>query len=204
MSVAEAIAPDLVPWLVANLREVSTDELRALTDQLHSSRVVAFAQRPPYVAPVARDAPVVLLEAPRHLSNLGATIRVAAAANAAAVVTTGVSDPWHPVAVRTSAGLHFALPVRRYPSVGDAAVELGGPLVGVDPEGDDLRNVALPSTAVLCFGTERAGLSDDALSNCAARLRLPMRPGVSSLNLATSVAVVLYHLALANGGRGLI
>jgi RNA methyltransferase, TrmH family len=203
-SVAEAIAPDLVPWLVANLLEVTTEELRELTEQLHSSRVVAFAHRPPFVAPVVRASPVVLLEAPRHLSNLGATIRVAAAANAAAVVTTGVSDPWHPVAVRTSAGLHFALPVRRYSSIAEAVAELGGQLIGVDPDGDDIRTASIPTSAVLCFGTERAGLSDEALGHCSARLRLPMRPGVSSLNLATSVAVVLYHLALADGGRGLV
>src|ERR671916_75279 len=54
-----------------------------------------------------------ILEAPRHLGNLGAAIRVAAAADAAAVLTTGHNDPWHPDAIRGAAGLHFALPVGR-------------------------------------------------------------------------------------------
>ena len=36
---------------------------------------------------------MIFVEAPRRLGNLGAAIRVAAAAGAAAVLTTG--DPWH-------------------------------------------------------------------------------------------------------------
>ena len=56
-------------------------------------------------------APSLLLEAPRHLGNLGACVRVAAAAAPASpVLTTGEQDPWHPDALRGSAGLHFALP----------------------------------------------------------------------------------------------
>ena len=43
----------------------------------------------------ARDAPVVLLEDPRDLGNMGACVRVAAAADAAGVLSTGSHDPWH-------------------------------------------------------------------------------------------------------------
>ncbi len=45
---------------------------------------------------------------------------------------------------------------------------------------------------VLAFGTERGGLSPALLARADRRVRIPMRPGVSSLNLATAVAVVLY------------
>jgi len=45
------------------------------------------------------------------MGNVGACVRVAAAAGAAAVLTTGENDPWFPDAVRGAAGLHFALPV---------------------------------------------------------------------------------------------
>jgi TrmH family RNA methyltransferase len=48
--------------------------------------------------------------------------------------------------------------------------------------------------AVLAFGTERDGLSDELLAQADARVALPMRPGVSSLNLATAVSAVLYSL----------
>jgi TrmH family RNA methyltransferase len=127
----------------------------------------------------------VLLEDPRHLGNVGAVVRVAAAASAAAVLTTGARDPWEPAALRGSAGLHFALPVGRVD-----APPRDRPLVALDPEGGPLAD--LPADAVLAFGTERHGLSAALLERADARATIPMRPGVSSLNLATAVAVALY------------
>jgi len=51
-----------------------------------------------------------------------------------------------------------------------------------------------PGDAFL-FGPETRGLPDEVLANvpAAQRLRLPMRPGNRSLNLANSVAVVVYE-----------
>ena len=57
---------------------------------------------------------------------------------------------------------------------------------------------ALPPGATLAFGTERDGLSDEVIARATAHVSIPMRAGVSSLNLATAVAVVLYTL----GGPG--
>lgn len=42
---------------------------------------------------------------------------------------------------------------------------------------------------VLLFGKESAGVPEAVAAVCAARLRLPMAPGVRSFNLATSVAL---------------
>jgi tRNA G18 (ribose-2'-O)-methylase SpoU len=42
------------------------------------------------------------------------------------------------------------------------------------------------------FGTERDGLDPAVREACDRTASLPMRPGVSSLNLAVSVGVVLY------------
>ena len=50
----------------------------------------------------------------------------------------------------------------------------------------------MPERAILAFGTERHGLSDAILCRADLRLGIPMREGVSSLNLATAVAAVLY------------
>jgi TrmH family RNA methyltransferase len=104
------------------------------------------------------------------------------------VLTTGRQDPWHPDALRGSAGLHFALPVARTRTVdpGDR------PLVALDPDGDALHPALVPPRALLAFGTERDGLSPALLERADQRLALPMRPGVSSLNLATAVSAVLF------------
>jgi TrmH family RNA methyltransferase len=123
---------------------------------------------------------------------MGACVRVAAAADAAAVLTTGEHDPWHPDALRGAAGLHFALPVARVGALPAA----DRPLVAIDPEGSELSAGDLPPRAILAFGTERHGLSDELLERADARLGIPMRDGVSSLNLATAVAAVLFSQRL--------
>ena len=105
--------------------------------------VVAIARRPPLdlAATLAdpRPAPVVLLEDPRNMGNIGACVRVAAAAGAAAMLTTGEHDPWYPDAVRGGAGLHFALPGRRDRG---AAGDGDRPLLAIDPEGEELAPTA--------------------------------------------------------------
>jgi TrmH family RNA methyltransferase len=189
---ADELAPDLAGSLAGRTATVAPGTLAELVPQAPRTGVVAIARRPA-VDPAAaladpRAAPVVLLEDPRTMGNMGACVRVAAAAAAAAVLTTGPNDPWHPDALRGAAGLHFALPV--------AAVEAlprgDRPLVAIDPGGEGLRPAELPPRAVLAFGTERHGLSDALLDRADARLAIPMRAGVSSLNLATAVAAVLF------------
>ncbi|MGH7487042.1 MAG: TrmH family RNA methyltransferase, partial [bacterium] len=143
----------------------------------------------------SRPAPVILLEDPRNMGNIGACVRVSAAADAAAMLTTGENDPWYPDAVRGAAGLHFALPVTAI----EALPESDRPLLAIDPEGEPLHPRRLPPRAVLAFGTERHGLTGDLLERADARVAIPMREGVSSLNLATSVAVVLFAMRLGDG-----
>jgi TrmH family RNA methyltransferase len=185
----ERLAPDVrIPVAV-----VDGDALRQVVPR---GQIVAVARRPIQPDPdtlLAGPGHVVLLEDPRHLGNLGAVVRVAAAAGAAAVMTTGRQNPWHPDALRGSAGLHFALPVHRIRDIRTGGREL----VALDPAGDPLTTRDLPAAAVLAFGTERDGLSNELLAQAHRRIALPMAPGVSSLNLATAVAATLYALKLA-------
>jgi RNA methyltransferase, TrmH family len=175
---------------------VDVVDIEALKAVVPRAQVVAVARRPTQPDPdtvLAGSGHVVLLEDPRHLGNLGAVVRVAAAAGAAGVMTTGQQNPWHPDALRGSAGLHFALPVHHLRAVRTQGREL----VALDPEGEPLRPAAIPRAAVLAFGTERDGLSDALLAQAGRRVALPMAPGVSSLNLATAVAATLYALRFA-------
>ena len=136
------------------------------------------------------------LEDPRNLGNVGAVVRVAAAADAKAVVTTGASDPWDRGALRGSAGLHYALPVWRT----DELPSSSSFLIALDPEGQDITELHLPNRGVFAFGTERDGLSEELSGRASVRVSIPMRQGVSSLNLATSVAVVLFMLRFQQNG----
>jgi TrmH family RNA methyltransferase len=189
---AADLAPDLAEALPARVATVDRETIAELVPQAPRTGVVAIARRPEVdvtaVLADERPAPLVLLEDPRTMGNMGACVRVAAAADAAGVLTTGENDPWHPDALRGAAGLHYALPVAAIEGIPPGE----RPLVAIDPGGEDLRRGAIPPRAILAFGTERHGLSDALLERADARIGIPMREGVSSLNLATSVAAVLF------------
>jgi TrmH family RNA methyltransferase len=188
-SLRRALAPDVQ----LSVQSVTPTELRRVTPR---AQVVALALRPSQLDPdrvLAGEGHVLLLEDPRHLGNLGAAIRVAAAAGAAGLLTTGRLDPWHADAIRGSAGLHFAIPVHRVRTLRTG----GRQLVCLHPGGMPFRPGELDGRALLAFGSERHGLSEELLGLSDRQLALPMAAGVSSLNLATAVAATLYALRLA-------
>jgi TrmH family RNA methyltransferase len=193
---AHSLAPDVAERMCGLALAVEPEVFSQLAPLTPATGVMALAQRPT-CDPAAilqaqqRTAPVVLLEDPRDLGNMGACVRVSAGADAAAVLSTGSHDPWHPDALRGAAGLHFALPVARLDDL-DRLRERSGPLIALDPDGEPLDPAALDPRSILAFGTERHGLSDQLTAMADARISIPMRAGVSSLNLATSVSAVLF------------
>jgi RNA methyltransferase, TrmH family len=199
---AADLAPDLEGQLAGRVERVDKGTLADLVPLVPHTGVAAIARRPRVdLAAALADrapAPVVLLEQPRNMGNIGACIRVAAGAGAAAVIATGENDPWHPDAVRGAAGLQFALPVAAVESLPAS----DRPLLAVDPEGEELAPGLVPPRAVLAFGTERHGLSGEVVERAEARVAIPMREGVSSLNLATSVAIVLFFMRLTTDAAG--
>jgi TrmH family RNA methyltransferase len=200
-ALAAELAPDLVTTFASRTVATTEDEIRRVAPHTPTA-VVGVARRPhldleTLVATRGGGSPLVLLEDPRNLGNVGAAVRVAAAADVGGVLTTGRADPWDPAALRGSAGLHFALPVGRI-----EALWTERPVIGLDPGGEPLRPSELPGDAVLAFGSERAGLSEALRDRCTQRLALPMRDGVSSLNLATAVAAVLFAWRLGGDRAG--
>ena len=181
---ARALAERLAPDVVAALSD------RAVVAEVaHHTGVEGTGDRPEPDRSVlrARSAPLVLLDRPRSPGNAGAVVRVAAAAGASGVVTTGTLDPWHPTVLRGSAGLHYALPVLHLAPDERPA----GPYAVLDAAGDP--DGVLPPDAVLVVGTERDGVGAELRARADLVLALPMRPGVSSLNLATATAAALYR-----------
>lgn len=189
---ATALAPDVTDYLMAESTVVSTDVFNRLVPTPPTTSIVAIARRRVATSAevLAQPGRVVLLENPSRLGNLGAAIRVAAAARAAGVIAIGSHDPWHPEALRGGAGLQFALPIARL----DALPNVDRPIAALDTDGQLFDAATIPDDAILAFGSERSGLSDDLLRRADQRVAIPMRDGVSSLNLATSVAAALYTL----------
>ena len=197
LALSRRFSPELTDTIESSMTVVPRELFHRLFRDSRTTEVLAIAHRQVVSAASVlkerRDAPLVLLEEPSHHGNIGAVIRVAASAGASAVVTTGTNDPWHEEALRGAAGLHYAVPVAHATSLG----AYQGPLVAFEPKGDLLRLGDVPGDAIFAFGSERRGLSEDLLARADHCIRIPMEPNVSSMNLATAVAVALYAWRLA-------
>jgi 23S rRNA (guanosine2251-2'-O)-methyltransferase len=130
--------------------------------------------------------------------NLGALLRVADGAGVDGVVLTERrAAPLSPVAVKASAGGAEHLRIARVVNLVRALEELKKQniwVVGLDERGSsDYDQFDLTGNLVLVLGREGAGLHDLVRRTCDHMLRIPMAGGVSSLNVSTAGAVVLYE-----------
>ena len=194
---------DSVPVLVA-----SREELQALTGFAFHRGVLAAADRPPpsSVDEVASSAHrLVVLEGLNDHENLGAVFRNAAALGANGVVLDPTAaDPLYRRVVRVSVGNVLRVPFARavaWPAALTQLREAGFSVVALTPRPDALALDELvrdaPARVALLLGAEGPGLSDGALAAADHRVRIPMAPGVDSLNVATAAAIALYALSRA-------
>ena len=146
----------------------------------------------------------VLLDRIGDPGNAGSIIRTADAAGYGAVVmTAGCVDPHNGKVVRASAGSVFHLPIAvdaEPAAVTRAAREAGLVVAGTTtaPEAIDLAEFAasLDGRGVAWWlGSEAHGLDPAILEMCDARVRIPIRGGAESLNVAAAAAVCMYAVA---------
>jgi TrmH family RNA methyltransferase len=190
LDLTRALAPDVLDRVDDLAQLVDHETFDQASQRAPASPVLAVAETRRRPVEAIGDGLVVVLYDPRHAGNAGAVIRVAAAAEAAAVVIVGDLDPWSAPVVRAAAGLHYAVDVCQ----GTWPLGLDRPLVALDANDPTAPFEAPPRNAALVFGSERFGLADEVLRSVDRTMHIPMRPGVSSLNLATSAAAALYGL----------
>lgn len=190
LELAETVAPEAVPGIFDRLQVVTRERFSRLTRRSLSSPLLSICERPAddLAAVLAeRTRPVVHLERPRNPGNLGAAVRVAAASGLGAVTVFG-QDPWSPVCIRSATGLQFALPVVR----SELPTASGRPIVALDAGGAPLDPTEVSPDAILVVGGERHGLPGWIKEVAERTVGVPMREGVSSLNLAAALSAVLY------------
>jgi TrmH family RNA methyltransferase len=122
-------------------------------------------------------------------ANVGAVIRSAAGLGAAGVVLLpGASSPWHPKAVRASAGAVFSLPLVRaevLPRIDEI------PVLALDAGGEAILGYEFPKRFLFLAGVEGPGLPEHLEPTTT--LALPMTDRVESLNAMVATSLALYE-----------
>ena len=168
--------------------------------------VVASVDRPAAltVAEVARGASSLLvLEGVSDHENLGGLFRNAAAFGVGGVVLDPTcADPYYRRAVRVSMGHVLGVPLARATQwpVGIAELqELGFTVAALTP-GDGsvpIDELAIEGPVAVMVGAESPGLTTAAIAAADVAVRIPMAPGIDSLNVATAAGIALHRLATA-------
>jgi 23S rRNA (guanosine2251-2'-O)-methyltransferase len=150
---------------------------------------------------------VLALDGVEDPQNLGALLRVADGAGVdGVVVTERRAAPLSAVAVKASAGAAEHLRIARVVNLVRALEDLKEQnlwIVGLDERGEtDYDRFDFTGDLVIVLGREGAGLHDLVRRTCDHLLRIPMAGGVSSLNVSTAGAVVLYEAARQRRAAG--
>lgn len=147
------------------------------------------------------DGPVLLLDQVTDPRNVGAILRSAAAFGAACVVMQDRNAPPETGALaRAASGALEVVPIAREVNLSRAIVALqraGFWVLGLAGEAPRTIAEATPRDrrVALVLGAEDAGLRRLQRETCDELVRLPMAPGIESLNVAAAAAVALYEVA---------
>lgn len=141
----------------------------------------------------------VALESVRDPGNLGSVMRSADAFGASGIILIGQTvDPFSVEAVRATMGAIVNTPLVRCDGEAFLAWRAGwaGRVVGTHLAGPHRpEGLRAPTPTVLLMGNEQAGLPTEMAAACDTLVRIPMRPGADSLNLAAATAIMLHALA---------
>jgi tRNA G18 (ribose-2'-O)-methylase SpoU len=181
------------------------DVLEAITGFNVHRGAIASMHRPPLpdVAELLAGARrVVVLEDVVDHTNVGAAFRSVAGLGADAVlVTPRCADPLYRRSVRVSMGTVFQVPWTRiepWPGSVGTLRELGFTVaaLALRPDAVPLDELAAdpPDRLALVLGTEGDGLAQATVAAADLALRIPMRGGVDSLNVAAAAAVAAWAL----------
>ena len=140
---------------------------------------------------------IVILEAVEKPGNLGAIVRSAYAAGVDAIVINDEqTDIYNPNVVRASEGLIFRLPVivasREETIKFIKAKEIkvfAAALIGAK----NYIETDYKEASAILLGTEATGLSEAWLKAADEIIKIPMKPGIDSLNVSVSAAILIFE-----------
>ena len=138
---------------------------------------------------------VVALPDVEYEHNLGAMIRTCLGLNVDfLLVPNRQQKVFSSVVTKISMGYNHILPIVRenFLLAIDELKKMGFDIVGLDAGGENIVDFRYNTRVCFVMGNEGAGITDTVSSKCDRVLSIPMNKVVESLNVSTSLGVVLY------------
>jgi RNA methyltransferase, TrmH family len=194
--------------LVRNLKRagvpfarISPEQFRTISHTERASGVAAiFRQRVQRLDQVKPGEHIcwAMLSHIRSPGNLGTLIRTSAAVGAAGFILVGNSiDPFDPNVVRATMGAIFKQSIVRTTDEQFRCWIQSHNLqvIGASPNGlVDYDQISYTPPTILILGNERSGLTQEQQLVCQHIVRIPMREGMDSLNVAVAGSLLLYEV----------
>ena len=135
----------------------------------------------------------IALYQPEIAQNVGAVLRLGACFGVAVDLVEPMGFAWDDKRVRRTAMDYIdQVTIARYPDFAAFRAATPGRLVLLSTKGEQSPyDFAFDRGDTLLLGKESAGVPPGVAAQCDAVLRLPIRPQVRSLNLATAAALAL-------------
>lgn len=174
---------------------VSESVFAAISDESTPQGVLAVIKIPEN-PPIGRLTRCLLLDRLQDPSNVGAILRLAAAAGVTCVFALSCADPFSPKALRASMGGAFRVTVYESEEreIISTLKKAGVPLICADMNGENVFELTPPEKFCLCVGNEGGGVSDYIEENANLTVKVPMHCGVESLNVSVAAGITLYAL----------
>ena len=179
------------------LQPASEAILRRLSTTDSACSVIAVAVQSESTAYPPRELSLAIaVESLQDPGNLGALIRIAAAAGIGPIILSSDSvDPFNPKVLRSTAGQWFRGPpmVVDLPSLLRSQRQKNVQILAASADGKSFWECDLTVPTIFLLGNEGAGLSSELRTEATGIIAIPMAKGVESLNVAVSGALLLFE-----------
>ena len=144
------------------------------------------------------EKPIVLvLESVEKPGNLGGIIRTAYAAGVDLIILNDQkTDLYSPNVIRASTGFLFSMPIVMASFPETISFLEKNKIQIFNTSIDDSNSYSsedFKGSSAFVFGTEAWGISDAWKNTEVKKIKIPMRPGVDSLNVSVSVGIIVYE-----------
>jgi len=186
--------------------EVSPPVFEKIAYREHSDGIIALARPKPHTLPelsLPGNPFIIVLEAVEKPGNLGAVLRTADAAKADAVIVCDpLTDVYNPNVIRSSIGCIFTVPIAiatqsaAFSFLKENRIRIFAAELQASQRYQDTD---FTHPCALIMGTEADGLTDFWISQADARIKIPMRGKIDSLNVSVSTAVLTFEAMRQRG-----